>query len=114
MQKHDHWTFTPKALICYSHTVVCSDVCLLLLCLHTGLVITLYKASVPFPMQTVRLASHKVSNARLTTQRYTDSNSCQRRLQDQSEQGVKFVWDHQVEFEMQWSILIRRARQARA
>ena len=36
MQKHDRWTLTPKALICNSHPIVCSDVCLLLLCLHTG------------------------------------------------------------------------------
>ena len=36
MQKHDHWTLTPIALICNSHTVICSDVCLLLFPFHNG------------------------------------------------------------------------------
>ena len=65
MQKHHHWTLTPKALICNSHPIICSDVGLFLLCLHTGP--SLHTCVVPTSMHNVLLASHKFSLAQLTT-----------------------------------------------
>ena len=56
MQQHHHWPLAPKALICNSHAIICSNVCLPLLPLHAGP--RLHSNVLPLSVKEGLVASH--------------------------------------------------------